>query len=133
MERDRVIGVRFEFLDLLRSVSVVTFFPRRFIIVGVLIFAGDTFHVITARSALMILFTASPVRRTPFEIIIIVIVVPHRCFSTVWSGPLRLLLLSEWKINKLGFSYCSLFIHISRGYGVVRELERGLMSKQASC
>lgn len=109
MERDRVIGVRFEFLDLLRSVSVVTFFPRRFIIVGVLIFAGDTFHVITARSALMILFTASPVRRTPFEIII-VIVVPHRCFSTVWSGPLRLLLFVRMKINKLGFFFIVLYL-----------------------
>lgn len=61
---------------------MVTFFPRRFIIVGVLIFAGDTFDVITSRSALMLLFTASLVRRTPFEIII-VIIVPHGRFSTV--------------------------------------------------
>ncbi|WZZ21108.1 hypothetical protein YC2023_122495 [Brassica napus] len=62
-------GVRFEFLDLLRIVSVVTFFPRRFIIVGVLIFAGDTLDVITFRSALMILFTASFVRRFPSKLL----------------------------------------------------------------
>ena len=131
-ERER--GVRFEFLDLLRSVSVVTFFSeevyyrrrldlrRRYL---------RRYHFQICSHAPPHGFSCSSYSLRNYY--------RYCCSSSMLLHGSFLLLLSpvapvcpkENKYNR--FFYCSLFIHISRGYGVVRELERGLMSKQSSC
>lgn len=55
----RNMYIRFELLDLLRSVSVVTFFPGRVVVGGVLIIAGTSIHVVASRSALVLFLSAS--------------------------------------------------------------------------
>lgn len=51
--------LRFELLDLLRGVSVVSLFPRRFV-GSVLIVARSAVHVVTPRSALVLFLSAPP-------------------------------------------------------------------------
>lgn len=49
------VYIRFEFLDLLRGVAMVALLSGR--VVGVLIVPGAAFHVVTPRSALILLFS----------------------------------------------------------------------------
>lgn len=51
-------SIRFEFLDLLRSVSMVSLLPR-WLVGSILIIAGGTIHVVTPRSAFMFFISAS--------------------------------------------------------------------------
>lgn len=83
--------LRFELLDLLRSVSVVSLFPWRFV-GSVLIVAWGAVHVVTSRSAL-VLFLSAPSPNVGLEIL------SHSCHITL-SIYICLLLEKNFKKNK---------------------------------